>query len=76
MLLDVRGETCPYPMQKVMDALETLPKGEELEVLLDHPPAIETIKWLAARRGFAVEVETIGSSEWRLRLRRREEVVA
>lgn len=76
MLLDVRGETCPYPMQKTMDALQQLPEGEELEVLVDHPPAVETIKWLAARRGFAVEVETLGSSDWRLRLRRKEEVEA
>lgn len=76
MLLDVRGEICPYPMQKTMDALDQLPAGEELEVLVDHPPAVETIKWVAARRGFVVDVEPIGSSEWRLRLRRKEEVGA
>lgn len=76
MLLDVRGEICPYPMQKTMDALDRLPEGEELEVLVDHPPAVETIRWLAARRGFAVEVESTGTSEWRLRLSRKEEVVA
>lgn len=76
MLLDVRGEICPYPMQKTMDALQQLPEGEELEVLVDHPPAVETIKWLAARRGFAVDVESVGGSEWRLRLRRKEEVEA
>lgn len=76
MLLDVRGEICPYPMQKTIDALDRLPEGEELEVLVDHPPAVETIRWLAARRGFAVEVESTGTSEWRLRLSRKEEVVA
>ncbi len=70
MFLDVRGETCPYPMQKAMEAMERLPEGEELEVLVDHPPAVDTIRMVANRMGFAMEVQPAGNGEWRIRLRR------
>ncbi len=71
MLLDVRGETCPYPMKKALEAMERLPEGENLEVLVDHPPAVDTIRMAANRFGFAMDVEPAGSGEWRIRLRRR-----
>jgi TusA-related sulfurtransferase len=71
MLLDVRGETCPYPMKKAMEAMDRLPEGEELEVLVDHPPAVDTIRMGANRFNFAMDVEAAGSGEWRIRLRRR-----
>lgn len=77
MFLDVRGETCPYPMKKAMEAMERLPEGEELEVLVDHPPAIDTIRMAANRYGFTMTVQPEGSGEWRIRLRRtREEVTS
>ncbi len=71
MLLDVRGETCPYPMKKAMEAMERLPEGEVLDVLVDHPPAIDTIRMAANRYGFRMDVEPAGSGEWRIRLQRR-----
>ena len=70
MLLDVRGETCPYPMKKAMEAMQRLPAGEVLEVLVDHPPAIDTIRMAANRYAFRMDVEPAGSGEWRIRLRR------
>lgn len=69
MRLDVRGEICPYPMMRTVEALNKLAPGEVLEVLTDHPPALSTIPWEAAKRGFTVEVETLGPGEWRLTLR-------
>ncbi len=70
MLLDVRGEICPYPMMRTVDALEALKPDEELEVLTDHAPALTTIPWEAAKRGYTVDVEKIGAGEWKLTLRR------
>jgi len=70
MFLDVRGETCPYPMQKAMEAMRRLPEGEELTVLVDHPPAIDTIRMVVTRMAFVMDVEAAGSGEWRLRIRR------
>ena len=75
MFLDVRGEICPFPMKKVQEALERLPEGEELEVLVDHPPAIDTIRMLATRMGFFMDVQAVGSGEWRVTLRLRPQEV-
>lgn len=72
MFIDVRGETCPYPMQKTLEALEQLPEGEELVVLVDHPPAVDTIRMVATRYGYAMDVEPAGSGEWRIGLRRQD----
>ena len=70
MKLDVRGEICPYPMMRTVDALEKLPPNEELEVLTDHAPALGTIPWEASKRGYAVDVERVRNGEWKLTLRK------
>jgi len=66
MKLDVRGEICPYPMIKAVEAMKVLPEGEVLEVITDHPPALESIPIQAERRGFRVKIETIGAPEWKI----------
>ena len=69
--LDVRGEICPYPMMKTVQALKKLKKDEhELIVITDHAPALETIPTQAVRLGFTVEVEETGSPEWQITLTR------
>ena len=75
MFLDVRGEICPFPMKKVQEALERLPDGEELEVLVDHPPAVDTIRMLATRMGLLMDVRVAGSGEWRITLQHRPQEV-
>ena len=69
--LDVRGEICPYPMMKTVQALKKLgPNDEGLEVITDHAPALETIPTQAVRLGYTVDIRETGSPEWRLRLTR------
>lgn len=69
--LDVRGEICPYPMMKAVQALKKLaPEEEGLEVITDHAPALETIPTQAVRLGFQTEIEEIGSPEWRITIKR------
>ena len=69
--LDVRGEICPYPMMKTVQALKKLQAGETgLEVLTDHAPALETIPTQAARLGFSTQIEQTLVSEWRILLTR------
>ena len=72
MRIDVRGEICPYPLKKTLEALERLPPGEALEVLSDHPPSLEMIRIIAGQRGFAMRVEEAGPGEWLLILTRME----
>lgn len=74
MKIDVRGEICPYPVKKTLEALERLPAGEALEVLTDHPPSLEMIRILASQRGFSMRVEDAGPGEWRLILTKKEGV--
>lgn len=67
--LDVRGEICPYPMMKTVQALKKL-KGDDLglEVITDHAPALETIPTQAARLGYVAQIAETGSPEWTITL--------
>lgn len=70
MKLDVRGEICPYPQVKTVAALRKLSSNEELEVLTDHPPTLETVPAQAARFGYAAEIRELGTGEWCIVLRK------
>ena len=63
MKLDVRGEICPYPQVKTVAALKKLAPSDQLEVLTDHPPALETVPAQAARLGYVAEIEEDGTAE-------------
>lgn len=71
--LDVRGEICPYPMMKAVQALKKLaPEDDGLQVITDHAPALDTIPTQAARLGFQTEIEETGTPEWRITITRAE----
>ena len=70
MKLDVRGEICPYPQVKTVAALKKLSPNDDLEVLTDHPPALETVPAQAARLGYAAEIREVGTAEWCIILRK------
>lgn len=72
MRIDVRGEICPYPVKKIVEALDRLPAGEELEILTDHPPSLEMVRIIASQRGFTMRVEGAGPAEWRIILAKKE----
>jgi len=72
MRIDVRGEICPYPVKKIVEALDRLPAGEALEVLTDHPPSLEMVGTIARQRGFTMRVEDAGPGEWRIILTKKE----
>ena len=50
-ILDLRGETCPYPPIYTNEELADMAPGEVLEVLTDNPPSIHTIPFYAAKQG-------------------------
>jgi TusA-related sulfurtransferase len=70
MKIDVRGEICPYPMLQAVAAMKRARPGETVEVLTDHPPALETIPTQASRLSFAVAVQEVAPGEWLLTLSR------
>ena len=68
MKLDVRGEVCPYPMLKAVEAMKKLKGQEELVVITDHAPCLDTIPPQASRFGYSYSVAETGAPEWTITL--------
>ena len=68
MELDVRGEICPYPMLKAVEAMKKLQANENVVVITDHAPCLDTIPPQAARYGYSPNVKETGSPEWTITL--------
>ena len=69
MLVDTRGEFCPYPVLMAKKAMERAGE-EEIVVLTDHAPSVESIPQEAQRCGFTCTVGKEGAAQWRIVLRR------
>ena len=63
--LDLCGEVCPYTFVRTRLALEELPIGSRLRVLVDHEPASRNVPRSAEDWGQRVEgVEPAGDGRW------------
>lgn len=61
-VLDVLGETCPYPQLYTKKKLEKMPLGSVLEVITDHPPAAEeTIPGYCNEMNYPFHVTKVGA---------------
>ncbi len=68
MELDVRGEVCPYPMMKAVEAMKKLNGEDSVVVITDHALCLDTIPPQAPRHGYEVTIEQTGTPEWRITL--------
>jgi tRNA 2-thiouridine synthesizing protein A len=68
MKLDVRGEVCPYPMLKAVEAMKKLRGSEDVVLVTDHAPCLDTIPPQAPRFGYSYSVAETGSPEWTITL--------
>jgi TusA-related sulfurtransferase len=60
--LDLRGEVCPDTSQQTKLALDRMKSGECLKVLVDYPPAVESIPRLVKIEGHTtLKVEKVGA---------------
>ena len=67
--MDLRGVRCPLNWARAKVRLETLPRGAELELILDDPKGVRDIPRAAEAEGYMViEVEQ-RSKDWRLIIR-------
>jgi len=71
VILNLEGEVCPYPLiisvRKSKEIEEDLKAGRKtLEIIIDHPPSLETIPLRFKKEGFTVNVEKIGAAKWRI----------
>ena len=65
--IDIRGDVCPYTFVKAKLAIEGLKKGQVLEVLLDHEPAVRSVPRSMQADGHKVlGVKKVGKGEWRI----------
>lgn len=66
--VDVRGEICPGPLIKAMDAMRSADDGQEIEMLTDFLPAILTVTNAALKEGWNISIQHMDSKEWRIHL--------
>ena len=70
--LDLRGEVCPYTFVRTRLALEALPIGARLRVLVDHEPARKNVPRSAVEWGQEVaSVEELPGGNWAIVLIKR-----
>jgi TusA-related sulfurtransferase len=70
--VDLCGEICPFTFVRTKLALEALPIGAVLRVLVDHEPAIRNIPRSATEWGQEVlGVAAVAPGTWAIDLRRR-----
>ena len=70
--LDLRGEICPYTFVRTRLALEALPIGARLRVVVDHEPARRNVPRSAAEWGQELaSVEELPDGNWAIVLIKR-----
>ncbi len=70
--IDIRGEVCPYTFVKAKVALEQLPSGAVLKVILDHPPARENVPRSMKSEGHEIiEIENINDTDFYILIRKK-----
>jgi tRNA 2-thiouridine synthesizing protein A len=66
--LDLRGEVCPYTFVRARLALESMPLGARLTIVIDHAPALRNLPRSLADWGQEVALASApdAPSPWRL----------
>jgi len=54
--VDARGLSCPEPVLRTREALESLPAGEALQVLVETATSRENVRRMAESKGYRVQV--------------------
>jgi len=71
-VLDLCGELCPFTFVRTKLALEEMPIGARLRVIVDHEPATRNIPRSAAEWGQEViGVTSVSPRTWAIDLRKR-----
>ena len=68
MILNCKGKPCPRPVVLSIQALKSLPKGEDLEVIVDNQAAVENVMRLGLSKGCLVTTADNGDSTWTVTL--------
>jgi len=66
--LDVRGEICPSPLIKAMEAMKSAESEQEIEMITDFLPAVLTVSNAALKEGWDINIRLSGDKQWNVRL--------
>jgi tRNA 2-thiouridine synthesizing protein A len=69
--LDLAGETCPFTFVRTRLALEALPLGARLRVVVDHPPAARNVPRSATEWGQEVVAVVDLGGRWAIEIVKR-----
>ena len=61
--LDLRGESCPYPVIYTLETLEGMNKGELLHIITDCPSSFRNIPEEITRRGYHTATEAVRNGQ-------------
>ena len=69
MYLDLRGQECPVPTIKTVEAIKRLKENREgVVVVVDDATCAADIPFQAGQLGYVATREETGASEWTIRL--------
>jgi TusA-related sulfurtransferase len=66
IILDVRGEVCPGPLLKVMEAMRGALTGQDIEMLTDFMPAVLVVTNAALKEGWDINIRHLNPTEWKV----------
>lgn len=61
--LDLRGESCPYPVIYTLESLEGIEKGNILQVITDCPASFRNVPEEVLKHGFKFAEEPIKNGQ-------------
>ena len=66
LTVDVRGEVCPGPLLKAVEAMKSALNGQSVELLTDFLPAVLTVTNAALKDKWDIQVKRRGVNQWAL----------
>ncbi|MBB3130685.1 TusA-related sulfurtransferase [Paenibacillus rhizosphaerae] len=61
--LDLRGESCPYPVIYTLETLRDLKKGQLLQVITDCPSSFRNVPEEVVKHGYALEQDPVRNGQ-------------
>ncbi|MVP00600.1 MULTISPECIES: sulfurtransferase-like selenium metabolism protein YedF [Paenibacillus] len=61
--LDLRGESCPYPVIYTLETLRDMKKGQLLQVIADCPAAFRNVPEEVIKHGYTLAQEPVKNGQ-------------
>lgn len=61
--LDIRGESCPYPVIYTLEALKDMKPGETLQVIADCPSSFRNVPEEVIKHGYKMAAEPVKNGQ-------------